>query len=88
MLVGNEGPENGKLDRGLGEIAGAKMVGRGPAFGWLGFTSNVSSWLGPPAIHKRMHDRFGRPASLAKASERNQCEAVKPAVPVARPLSH
>src|SRR3954451_2961301 len=39
----------------------------GPPWAWPVLGSNVSVWLGPPVIHKRMHDflRFGSVAARA-----------------------
>src|SRR5262245_23871893 len=33
-----------------------------------GFMSNVSLWLGPPSIHRRMHDLVLAPVSAARAA--------------------
>ena len=33
---------------------------RGPPLTWPGFMSNVSVWLGPPFIHRRMQARWRR----------------------------
>src|SRR5262245_47652892 len=39
----------------------------GPCVSALGLGSNVSNWLGPPAIHNRMHDRPCLRRSWARA---------------------
>jgi hypothetical protein len=31
---------------------------KGPPFSWPGLRSKVSSWLGPPLIQSRMHERL------------------------------
>src|ERR1700733_6617791 len=50
----------------------------GPLLAWPGLGSNVSVWLGPPDIQRRMHDlrRFGCLAvSAARASIQPEAEA-------------
>src|SRR5258708_1334070 len=50
----------------------------GPPFLCPGFRWNGSSWLGPPFIHKRMHERCRAPSSEARASELSQPEYETP----------
>src|SRR5579883_171229 len=62
---------------------------KGPPFLCPGLRSNVSIWLGPPFIHKRMHERFrsGLPATaLAKFSSQPDMEA--PRTPAADNRNH
>src|SRR5262245_2631053 len=42
----------------------------GPPLACPGLRSKVSSWLGPPAIHSRMHDRLRRGSVVARAARR------------------
>src|SRR4051794_8614093 len=55
----------------------------GPPFAWPGLRSNVSIWLGPPAIHSRMHERLrcGGLAEARAASDSIQPDAETPAMP-------
>src|SRR5262249_51045134 len=65
-------------------------IGRkGPALAWPVLRSNVSSWDGPPFIHRRMHDFLGRPgaAAAAWASSSNQPETQGPRAPAAESFS-
>ena len=53
---------------------------KGPLLAWPGLGSNVSVWLGPPDIQRRMHDlrRLGcAAASAARASIQPEAEAPK-----------
>src|SRR4051794_21816669 len=55
-----------------------------PPFLWLGLRSNVSIWLGPPAIHRRMQERLRfRRGAAASARRGNQPEAEAPRTPAA-----
>ena len=62
--------------------AAVSIALNGPPCEWPGLGSKVSVWLGPPVIHKRMHDfrRFGSDAAEA-ASVPNQPEADEPRAP-------
>src|ERR1043166_2576804 len=61
----------------------------GPPLACPGFRSNVSSWLGPPLIHKRMHERL-RCGLLAacSASPSSQPDVEEPTTPAAASFSH
>src|SRR5947209_2838714 len=56
----------------------------GPPLEVPGFKSKVSIWLGPPVIHRRMHERrrCGL-AAVSAANASNQPEAEQPATPAA-----
>src|SRR4051812_5911009 len=58
------------------------MALNGPPLAWPGLGSNVSSWLGPPFIHRRMHDfrRLGS-AAVSSASALSQPEYEQPTTP-------
>src|SRR3954447_21992864 len=59
-----------------------------PGLGVPGFMSNVSLWLGPPAIHSRMHDLVFLVWSAAPlASRLNQPETERAETPAAASLS-
>ena len=57
---------------------------KGPPLAWPGFRSNVSIWLGPPFIHKRMQEwrRLGFPAACS-ARAPSQPESEKGTTPAA-----
>src|SRR5262252_6265610 len=61
----------------------------GPPLAWPGLRSNVSIWLGPPSIHKRMPDRF-RCGALAPPLARafSQPDIEPPSTPAADRVSH
>src|SRR4051794_26544309 len=62
---------------------------KGPPLAWPGLRSKVSSWLGPPVIQSRMHERRrpGSPAaSAARASIQPEVEVA--ATPAAARRSH
>src|SRR5712671_6738999 len=54
------------------------MASYGPPFLCPGLRSNVSSWLGPPGIHRRMHERLRASDSVARASDPSQPEQDTP----------
>src|SRR5262249_16655072 len=61
----------------------------GPPVGVPGLRSKVSIWLGPPSIHKRMHERLrlgARAASAASAG--GQPDRPGPSTPAADSFSH
>jgi hypothetical protein len=62
--------------------AAVSIAWNGPPCACPGLGSNVSVWLGPPVIHRRMHDfrRFGSAAAEA-ASVSIQPEAEAPMAP-------
>src|SRR5947209_1480322 len=61
----------------------------GPPLAWPGFKSHRSMVLGPPFIHRRMHERLreGSPAA-ALASEPNQPDIDAPTTPAEDSFSH
>ena len=68
------------------------MTPNGPRFwsGRSGLGSQVSIWLGPPAIQSRMTALFpatGRPASDARARRRSRSGRLSPAIPARPALS-
>src|SRR5262245_1000664 len=63
------------------EVAMARV---GPCVSAPGLGSNVSNWLGPPAIHNRMQARFWRFSSLAKEGSGRTRPAPARAAPASR----
>src|SRR5262245_17097658 len=60
----------------------------GPPLAWPGLRSNVSSCEGPPLIHSRMQDLFGRAGKAAAwARSANQPETPQPSAPAADSFS-
>src|SRR5262245_65183126 len=62
---------------------------KGPPLAWPGLRSKVSSCDGPPLIHRRMQDFFGRAGKAAAADARlaNQPETPEPRAPAADSFS-
>jgi hypothetical protein len=62
---------------------------KGPPCSVPGLRSKVSLWLGPPAIHSRMHD-FGRALAAAapRASAGNQPDSEDAITPAVDSRSH
>src|SRR5262249_983309 len=60
-----------------------------PPLAWSGLRSNRSMVLGPPGIHKRMHERLRCLLSpAAAASDANQLDAPRPSRPAPASRSH